>query len=272
MKSNQFTYFSNLFLIVIICSFSFSLFCDAAVNYQLSIQDPATNCLEWMANFYDLIMADLVLVLAVIFFLILSLLIDPAHHKNSNSYFSHSQNLEIFWTIVPALILLSIAYPSFNLLYSLDDLTDPVLTVKIVGHQWYWSYEFLDLDFQAREFDSYMVPTEDLILGEFRLLTTDNQLTLPKSVPIKLLITSADVLHSWAVPSFGVKVDACPGRLNEASLYVKRSGLYFGQCSEICGVNHGFMPIMVKINSVDEWVSKSLPESLPSSKLFLAKK
>jgi cytochrome c oxidase subunit 2 len=272
MKSNQFTYFSNLFILIIICSFSFSLFCDAAVNYQLSIQDPATNCLEWMANFYDLLMADLVLVLAVIFFLIITLLTDPIHHKHSNSYFSHSQNLEIFWTIVPALILLSIAYPSFNLLYSLDDLTDPVLTVKIVGHQWYWSYEFLDLDFQAREFDAYMVPTEDLILGEFRLLTTDNQLTLPKSVPIKLLITSADVLHSWAVPSFGVKVDACPGRLNEASLYVKRSGLYFGQCSEICGVNHGFMPIMVKINSIDEWVSKSLPESLPSSKLSLLKK
>jgi cytochrome c oxidase subunit 2 len=272
MKSNQFTHFSNLFVIVIICSFSFSLFCDAAVNYQLSIQDPATNCLEWMANFYDLIMADLVLVLAVIFFLIITLITDPMHHKHSNSYFSHSQNLEIFWTIVPALILLSIAYPSFNLLYSLDDLTDPVLTVKIVGHQWYWSYEFLDLDFQAREFDAYMVPTEDLSKGEFRLLTADNMLTLPKSIPIKLLITSADVLHSWAVPSFGVKVDACPGRLNEASLYVKRTGLYFGQCSEICGVNHGFMPIMVEIKSIDAWVTTNLPESLPNSKLFLAKK
>jgi len=266
MKVNKFTYFSNLFALIIVYLFLFSLFCDAAINYQLSIQDPATNCLEWMANFYDLIMADLVLVLAVIFFLIITLLTDPIHHKNSNSYFSHSQNLEIFWTIVPALILLSIAYPSFNLLYSLDDLTDPILTVKIIGHQWYWSYEFLDLDFQSREFDSYMVPTEDLFFGEFRLLTTDTQLTLPKTIPIKLLITSADVLHSWAVPSFGVKVDACPGRLNEASLYVKRSGLYFGQCSEICGVNHGFMPIMVKINSIDSWVEKSLGEPLPSSK------
>jgi cytochrome c oxidase subunit 2 len=268
MSSNQFTFISNLFVVILFSSLFFSVSCDAAVNYQVTIQDPATNCLEWMANFYDLIMADLVLVLAVIFFLIASLIINSNHHKDSNTYFSHSQNLEIFWTIVPALILLSIAYPSFNLLYSLDDLTDPVLTVKIVGHQWYWSYEFLDLDFQAREFDAYMVPTDDLILGEFRLLTTDNQLTLPKSVPIKLLITSADVLHCWTIPSFGVKVDACPGRLNEASLYVKRSGLYFGQCSEICGVNHGFMPIMVKINSVDEWVLKSLPEALPSSKLF----
>jgi len=272
MKLNQFTFFSNLLLLIIICSFSFSLFCDAPENYGCVIQDPATNYLEWMVNFYDLLMADLVLIVILVLFLIASLLIDPTHHKNANTYFSHSQNLEIFWTIAPALILLSIAYPSFNLLYSLDDLTDPVLTIKIVGHQWYWSYEFLDLDFQAREFDAYMVPTEDLVLGEFRTLTTDNQLTLPQSVPIKLLITSADVLHSWTVPSFGVKVDACPGRLSETSLYVKRPGLYFGQCSEICGVNHAFMPIMVKINSVDEWVSKSLPEALPSSKLFLAKK
>ena len=261
MKLNQFTFFFNLFILIIICSFYLSLFCDAAVDYQLSFQDSATDCVEWMANFHDLLMADLVLILSIIFFLILVLLTDSIHHKDSNAYFSHSQNLEIFWTIVPALILVSIAYPSFSLLYSLDDLRDPALTVKIVGHQWYWSYEFLDLDFQAREFDSYMVPTDDLVLGELRLLTTDNQLTLPKNVPIKLLITSADVLHCWTIPSFGVKVDSCPGRLNEASLYVKRAGLYFGQCSEICGVNHGFMPIMVKINSIDEWVSKSAPDT-----------
>ena len=262
MKSNQFTHFSNLFIIIIICSFSFSLFCDAAVNYQLSIQDPATDCLEWMANFYDLIMADLVLILAIIFFLIITLLADPIHHKSSNSYFSHSQNLEIFWTIVPALILLSIAYPSFNLLYSLDDLTDPAFTVKIVGHQWYWSYEFVGIDSKVSEFDAYMVPTEDLSEGAFRLLTTDNILLLPSLIPIKLLITSADVLHSWAVPSFGIKIDACPGRLNEASLLVKRSGLYFGQCSEICGVNHGFMPIMVEVISSENWMKESFPDSL----------
>jgi cytochrome c oxidase subunit 2 len=272
MELNQFINLLSLFILILIIVSYFSLFCDVAVNYQTSIQDPATDCLEWMTSFHDLLMADMILIIAIIFFLILTLIIDPIHHRNSNSYFSHSQNLEIFWTVVPALILLSIAYPSFNLLYSLDDLTDPVLTVKIIGHQWYWSYEFLDLDFQACEFDSYMVPTEDLILGEFRLLTTDNQLALPKAVPIKLLITSADVLHCWAVPSFGIKIDSCPGRLNEASLYVKRTGLYFGQCSEICGVNHGFMPIMVTVNSVDEWVSQSLPEAVFSSKFVLEKK
>jgi cytochrome c oxidase subunit 2 len=262
MKLTQFISFSNLFILVIIYSFFFSLFCDAAANYQKTIQDQSTNYLEWIANFYDLIMADLILILAVIFFLLISLLTDPVHHKDSNSYFSHSQNLEIFWTIVPALILLSIAYPSFNLLYSLDDLSDPLLTVKIVGHQWYWSYEFLDLDFlEEREFDAYMVPTDDLTLGEFRLLTTDNYLTLPKSAPIKLLVTSADVLHCWTIPSFGVKIDACPGRLNEISLYVKRCGLYFGQCSEICGVNHGFMPIMVKVVPLSDWVANTFPES-----------
>lgn len=249
-----------LFKLILVYSFYCVIFCDAASNYQISIQDPATNCLEWMADFYDLIMADLVLVIVIIFYLILTLILNSEHHKNSNSYFSHSQNLEIFWTVVPALILVSIAYPSFNLLYSLDDLNDPVLTIKIIGHQWYWSYEFLDLNFESREFNAYMVPTDDLVLGEFRLLTTDNQLSLPKLVPIKLLVTSADVLHCWTIPSFGIKIDACPGRLNEASLFVKRSGLYFGQCSEICGVNHGFMPIMVKINSIDSWVSKAVGE------------
>jgi cytochrome c oxidase subunit 2 len=261
---NLVLYFSLLkvFGVILVYSFSFLLFCDAASNYQISIQDPATKCLEWMADFYDLIMADLVLVIVIIFYLILTLILNSQHHKNSNTYFSHSQNLEIFWTIVPALILISIAYPSFTLLYSLDDLNDPILTIKVIGHQWYWSYEFLDLNFQSREFNSYMVPTDDLVLGEFRLLTTDNQLSLPKQIPIKLLVTSADVLHCWTIPSFGIKIDACPGRLNEASLFVKRSGLYFGQCSEICGVNHGFMPIMVKINSMDSWVGKALPSSV----------
>jgi len=173
--------------------------------------------------------------------------------------FTHSSLLEIVWTILPALVLLVIAIPSFTLLYSLDELIDPVVTLKIVGHQWYWSYEYSDYATleggESLNFDSYMVSTDDLTYGSFRLLEVDNRVVLPVNSHIRLLVTAADVLHSWAVPSFGIKVDACPGRLSQASLFLKREGVYYGQCSEICGVNHGFMPIVVKGVSVDTFIT-----------------
>lgn len=240
------------FFLILSFFFNFLVFfsCDAAENYQMDIQDPATYQAEWMIDFHDLIMADLILVLCIIFFLLILTIFNSSRRDIPNTYFSHSQNLEIFWTLFPTLILLSIAYPSFNLLYSLEDFNEPVITVKVIGHQWYWSYEFFNDENDVAGFDSYICDIDDLVKGEFRLLTTDTSLIIPKEVPIKLLITSADVLHSWAVPSFGIKVDACPGRLNQAFLYIKREGYYFGQCSEICGVNHGFMPIMVKVVSL----------------------
>jgi heme/copper-type cytochrome/quinol oxidase subunit 2 len=144
-------------------------------------------------------------------------------------------------------------------LYSLDELIDPSLTLKIIGHQWYWSYEYSDFSNlkggQIVAFDSYMIDSKDLTEGSFRLLEVDNRVVLPTDTHIRLLITSADVLHSWAVPSFGIKVDACPGRLSQASLFLKRAGVYYGQCSEICGVNHGFMPIVVKGLVVDTFIT-----------------
>jgi cytochrome c oxidase subunit 2 len=152
-----------------------------------------------------------------------------------------------------------IAVPSFGLLYSLDELIDPTVTLKVVGHQWYWSYEYSDYATleggESLNFDSYMIATEDLTHGSFRLLEVDNRVVLPVNTHIRVLVTAADVLHSWAVPSFGIKVDACPGRLSQASLFIKREGVYYGQCSEICGVNHGFMPIVVKGVSVDTFVT-----------------
>eukprot|EP01041_Mallomonas_annulata_P000673 gene673-1294_t len=173
--------------------------------------------------------------------------------------FSHSSVLEIVWTILPAIVLLLLAIPSFALLYSLDELIDPDVTLKIIGHQWYWSYEYSDYSslFNGKSvaFDSYMVATNDLTKGAFRLLEVDNRVVLPVKTHIRLLITAADVLHSWAVPAFGIKVDACPGRLTQASLFIKREGLFFGQCSEICGVNHGFMPIAVKSIVPDSFIS-----------------
>jgi cytochrome c oxidase subunit 2 len=238
-------------------NFIFNVSCDAAVPYQLYIQDPATEVLEWMINFHDLIMVDVIVIISIIMFLLYTLLSNSNHHKDSNKIFSHSTGLEVFWTVVPAVILISIAYPSFNLLYALDDLTDPAVTVKITGHQWYWSYEYNTSLTTRTNFDSYMVSTDDLKVGMLRLLEVDNRLILPVRTHIRLLITSADVLHSWAVPSFGIKVDACPGRLNQATLFIKRPGLYFGQCSEICGVNHGFMPIVVLAVSKDVFLRQA---------------
>ena len=176
---------------------------------------------------------------------------------------NHGTTVEIVWTIVPAIILVLIAVPSFALLYAMDEIIDPVLTIKIIGHQWYWSYEYSDyntiywwmhncrimVDETIVKFESYMIAESDLKLGDLRLLKTDMPLFVPKNTHVRLLITSTDVLHSWAVPSFGVKVDAVPGRLNQASIYVKNTGTFYGQCSELCGVNHAFMPIEVYVVS-----------------------
>jgi cytochrome c oxidase subunit 2 len=156
---------------------------------------------------------------------------------------SHNTKLEIAWTAIPALILVLIAIPSFRLLYFMDRTQAADMTVKITGHQWYWSYDYPD---QGLKFDALMVQDTDLKPGQRRLLTTDNEVVLPVGVPIRLQMTADDVIHSWAVPAFGVKTDAVPGRLNETWVKINEAGTYFGQCSELCGVNHGFMPIMIR--------------------------
>jgi cytochrome c oxidase subunit 2 len=237
--------------------------CDISEKWQINIQDPATPTIEGMLFFHNYLMFFLI---AIGFFVFWMLFASYQTNKKESSRFSHSSLLEIIWTIVPAIILLIIAVPSFSLLYSLDDLSDPLITIKIVGHQWYWSYEYSDyltkLNISANlNFDSYMLTNNDLTIGSFRLLEVDNRLILPIKTHIRLLVTSSDVLHSWAVPSFGIKVDAIPGRLSQASLFIKREGIFYGQCSEICGINHGFMPIVVKSvlpKTFIKWVSLKL--------------
>ena len=183
------------------------------------------------------------------------------HDENNVSNpkrFTHSSLLEIIWTIIPAIILLFMAIPSFSLLYSLDESINPDLTLKVIGHQWYWSYEYSDYnaaDGESINFDSYMIPEEDLEPGNLRLLEVDNRIVLPVETHVRVVITSADVLHCWAIPSFGIKMDACPGRLNQTSMFIKREGVYYGQCSEICGVNHGFMPICIEAVSLEDYVA-----------------
>ena len=173
---------------------------------------------------------------------------DESKKDSPNRLVVHGTTIEIIWTVVPSLILVVVALPSFALLYSIDEIIDPALTIKCVGHQWYWHYEYNDFETQLGtvRFDSYMVPEDELQLGTLRLLEVDNRVVLPLNTHTRVLVTAADVLHSWAIPSLGVKLDACPGRLNQTSLFIIRKGVFFGQCSEICGSGHGNMPIAVE--------------------------
>lgn len=241
-------------------------FCDAAEPWQYGIQDPATPIMEGMIFFHNYLVFFIIFIAVAVLWLLYKIIADFNDEVRTSSIsFTHSSLLEIVWTILPAIILLIIAVPSFALLYSLDELIDPSITLKVVGHQWYWSYEFSDIDLlqgsETLNFDSYMYATDSLEEGAFRLLETDNRVALPTNTHIRILVTAADVLHSWAVPSFGIKVDACPGRLSQASLFLKREGVYYGQCSEICGVNHGFMPIVinaVKPHKFTKWINWKL--------------
>jgi len=232
----------------------FIVLCDAAEPWQFGFQDPASTVVEGMQHFHNFLMLYLVFIgIFVIWMLyyVLATFQESSNHLTVEK-FTHSSLLEIVWTILPAVVLVCIGIPSFSLLYSLDEWFNPEINLKIVGHQWYWSYEYSDaLKDDSKEqtigFDSYLLAEGDLVPGSFRLLEVDHKVILPVNTHIRLLVTAADVLHSWAVPSFGIKVDACPGRLSQASLFIKREGVFYGQCSEICGVNHGFMPIAVKV-------------------------
>ena len=229
-----------------------SILCDAPEAWQIGMQDPATPQAEGMIFFHHYLLLFIVIIGIAVCYVLMVILQKFSIENNlekSSVKFSHDSLLEIIWTVAPAISLIFIAVPSFNLLYSLDELVNPSLTVKIIGHQWYWSYEYSDFcafNKGTLYFDSYMINTDDLVNGEFRLLEVDARLLLPIKTHIRLLVTASDVLHSWAIPSFGIKVDACPGRLSQASLFIKRIGSYYGQCSEICGINHGFMPIVVQ--------------------------
>lgn len=225
---------------------------------QIGFQDPASPVAEAIIFFHNDLCFFFILVFVFVLWIILRILF---HFLNRNLYsaeFSHGSVIEIVWTLVPTFILILISLPSFALLYSIDELVDPSLTVKVLGNQWFWSYEYSDFqkDFNANiSFDSYIVAESDLAKGSFRLLEVDNRLVLPLYAHIRVLVSAMDVLHSWSIPSLGVKIDAVPGRLNQVSLFVKREGVFFGQCTEICGVNHGMIPVVVEVVSVERFVS-----------------
>jgi cytochrome c oxidase subunit 2 len=221
-------------------------FCDVPEPWQFGFQDPATPAAEGMILFYNSMSLYLIVIAFLVCWILNRIVILFDHNYNKvPEIFTHSSWLEILWTIVPSIVLLLISIPSFSLLYSLEEIAEPSITLKVIGHQWYWSYEYSKDAESKFKFDSYLCSLNEIYRGSFRLLEVDNRVFLPIETHIRLLITSSDVLHSWAIPSFGTKVDACPGRLSQSFLYIKRTGVYYGQCSEICGVNHGFMPIVV---------------------------
>jgi cytochrome c oxidase subunit 2 len=231
---------------------------DAAEPWQTGFQDPATPVMEGIINLHNDIMFFLIVIGFLVGWVLFRTCVGYDESVNATpSKVVHGTTIEIVWTITPALVLMIIAVPSFALLYAMDEIIDPAITLKIVGHQWYWSYEYSDYCADGSEpiaFDAYMLPEEDLEPGNLRLLEVDNRVVLPVDTHVRLIITAADVLHCWAMPSFGVKMDACPGRLNQTSVFIKREGTYYGQCSEICGVNHGFMPIVVDAVSLEDYV------------------
>uniref|UniRef100_UPI00315D7B9F cytochrome c oxidase subunit II n=1 Tax=Millerichthys robustus TaxID=2588674 RepID=UPI00315D7B9F len=207
---------------------------------QLGFQDAASPVMEELLHFHDHTLMIVFLISTLVLYIILAMVTT----KLTNKFILDSQEIEIIWTLLPALILILIALPSLRILYLMDEINDPHLTVKAMGHQWYWSYEYTDYD--NFSFDSYMVPTQDLNPGQFRLLETDHRMIIPTESPVRILISADDVLHSWAVPSLGIKMDAVPGRLNQTAFIVSHPGVFYGQCSEICGANHSFMPIVVE--------------------------
>jgi cytochrome c oxidase subunit 2 len=236
---------------------------DSPEDWQVGFQDPASPIMQGLIELHHDLFFFLIVVFSFVFWLLLKILFtfNSVSNKVVTKTINYGTIIEIVWTIVPAITLLLVSIPSFTLLYSMDEILDPMLTLKVIGHQWFWSYEYSDYitprlnSNTAFIYDSYMILEEDLNLGEFRLLEVDNRVILPTHTHIRVLVTSTDVLHSWAIPSLGIKIDACPGRLNQISTFINRPGVYYGQCSEICGINHGFMPIALEAVNFKDYAS-----------------
>jgi len=233
---------------------------DVVENYMLGFQDSGSVVMEEIINFHNFVMIYLVFIITSVIWILIQIInrFNKSKRFISHKYMIHGSLIEIIWTLTPALILVTIAFPSFKLLYLIDEVVDPAITIKVIGHQWYWSYEYSDYYDQNGKtinYDSYMIKEEDLNFGELRNLEVDNRLVVPVDTHVRLIITSADVIHCWSVPSLGVKLDAIPGRLNQTGLLAYREGVFYGYCNEICGVNHAFMPIVVETVNLNKYCS-----------------
>lgn len=247
----------GLYFLIGILSFFLPSFvwADRPHPWQMYYQAPATPVMEQLYDFHITLLVIEGLIVALVSILLIYVIVRFRASKNKTpSRTAHNTLLEIIWTAIPVLILVFIAFPSFKILYMMDVTPKADLTIKAIGNQWYWTYEYPD---QNIRFDSNMIPEAQLKLGQLRLFEVDNRVVVPINTNIRVITTSSDVLHSWAVPAFGVKRDSVPGRLNETWFHVKKEGVYYGQCSELCGVRHGFMPIVVEAVShdkFDQWI------------------
>ena len=267
-------------ILLIISSFliSFEALADQPKDWQLGFQSPASDGMRDIVNFHNNLLLPIIIAISVfVLFLMLYACIRFRASANPNpSKRTHNVTVEILWTLIPCLILIVMAVPSFKILYKQDTIPKADLTIKAIGYQWYWGYEYPD---ENIVFDSYMIEEKDLKADQPRLLAVDNEVVVPVNKVIKVLITANDVLHAWALPSFGVKRDAVPGRINETWFKADKEGTYYGQCSELCGIKHAFMPITVKVVSereYQEWLSearvKFAKEELENNKLKIASK
>nr|ASU53194.1 cytochrome oxidase subunit II [Periphyllus sp. ZMIOZ 22626]ASU53195.1 cytochrome oxidase subunit II [Periphyllus sp. ZMIOZ 22659] len=214
---------------------------------KLSFQNSNSPLMEQLIFFHD----HTIFIIMMIMFMITYMMMFIIKNKFINIKISENQMIELIWTSIPPIILIFIALPSLHLLYLMDEIKSPIMTIKIFGHQWFWSYEYSD--FMNIEFESYMINSMEK--QNFRLIEVDNKTILPYNFNIRLLISSDDVIHSWTIPSLGIKIDAIPGRMNQINLFMNRPGIYFGQCSEICGINHSFMPIQIESINLNKFIS-----------------
>ena len=237
--------------------YSTSVLANQPKQWQLGFQDSASQSMTEIVNFHNNILLPIIIAISVfVLFLMIYTCIRFRASKNPNpSKTTHNVAVEVLWTLIPCLILIVMAVPSFKILYKQDTIPKVDVTIKAVGYQWYWGYEYPD---ENIIFESYMIKEEDLKENQPRLLTVDNEVVVPVNKVVKVLITANDVLHAWALPSFGVKRDAVPGRINETWFKAEKVGTYYGQCSELCGIQHAFMPITVRVVSEEnyaEWLS-----------------
>nr|YP_010735796.1 cytochrome c oxidase subunit II [China mantispoides]WEL32773.1 cytochrome c oxidase subunit II [China mantispoides] len=215
---------------------------------NLSLQDSSSSLMEQLMFFHDHTMVILITISIIVAYFLMYM----SKNLMSYKYMIHGHMIETLWTIMPAMTLILIALPSIKMLYLMDDINEPNITIKTIGRQWYWSYEYSD--FSNIEFDSYMTTEENNMNNSFRLIEVDNNTVMPMNTSTRIMVSASDVIHSWTIPSMGVKVDAVPGRLNQTSININRPGLLYGQCSEICGANHSFMPIVIEATSMKNFM------------------
>ena len=268
----------TFFILSNLCLIPSRAFADQPRDWQLGFQDAASQSMYEIVGFHNSILLPIIIAISVfVLFLMAYACFRFRESRNPNpSKTTHNVAIEVLWTLIPCLILIVMAVPSFKILYSQDTIPKTDVTIKAIGYQWYWGYEYPD---ENIIFDSYMIEEKDLRADQPRLLAVDNEVVVPVNKVVKVLITANDVLHAWALPAFGVKRDAVPGRINETWFKAEKEGTYYGQCSELCGIKHAFMPITVKVVSEEdyqEWLSearvKFAKEEIENDKLKIVSK